>query len=92
MNPGIQGQVSFKVNRHEGFSVPDTAVIYQGKDTFVRIVDQNKVKLVPVVLGKKQRGNIEITKGLSPDVTLVERSSRFVSDGETVTIESLQKL
>jgi multidrug efflux pump subunit AcrA (membrane-fusion protein) len=91
-SPGVQGQVAFKVNSHFGFSVPDSAIIYKGKESFVRVVDSGKIKQISVVLGKKQRGFVEVLKGLYPDAHLVERASRFVAEGETVTVESAQQL
>jgi multidrug efflux pump subunit AcrA (membrane-fusion protein) len=90
--PGMQGQVIFKVNVHSGFSIPDSAVVYQGKDSFIRIVENGKVKQIPAVLGKKLRGLVEIKKGLFSNAVLIERSSRAVSDGEAVIAESAQKL
>ena len=47
-----------------------------------------KVKQIQVALGRKQRGNVEVLRGLFVGMRLVERTSRFVADGDTVTIES----
>ena len=91
LSPGVQGQVSFKANEHSGFLIPDSAVVYKGKDSFIRLIENQKIKQVQVVLGLKQRGNVEVLKGLSENAELVERASRFVADGEAVTIENEQK-
>ena len=89
-SPGVQGQVVFKANEHQEFLIPDSALIYKGKDSFIRVIENKKIRQIQVHLGGKQRGNVEILKGLSGGMELVERASRFVADGETVTIENLE--
>jgi multidrug efflux pump subunit AcrA (membrane-fusion protein) len=85
--PGILGQVSFKANNHQGISIPDYAVIYRGTDTFVRLVEAGKAKQIPIKLGRKERGNVEIMGGLQANSQLVLRTSRYVADGEAVTVQ-----
>jgi multidrug efflux pump subunit AcrA (membrane-fusion protein) len=87
LSPGMQGQVSFKTHLHSGFLIPDSAIVYKGKETFVKVVEGKKIKQIAVELGAKQRGLVEIPKGLTVDLELVERSSRSVGEGETVTVE-----
>jgi membrane fusion protein (multidrug efflux system) len=87
LSPGIQGQATFKANIHPGFSILESAVIYQGKSSYVRVVEDGKIKLLQVELGSKQRGRIEVLKGLKGGESLVERASRFVGAGESVKAE-----
>jgi multidrug efflux pump subunit AcrA (membrane-fusion protein) len=86
--PGLFGQVEFKVNSRRGFSLPEHALRYKGKDPFIRLVQDGKVKEVAVRLGKTQRGQIEILEGLSEGAQVIERASRFVADGEAVTVQA----
>jgi membrane fusion protein (multidrug efflux system) len=86
--PGVLGQVNFKANLRKGFMIPDSAVLYKGAATFIRLVQDGKAKQVPVTLGRKQRGNVEILKGLNEDASLVERSSRYIGDGEEVNVQT----
>jgi len=88
LSPGMQGQATFKAHLHEGLLIPDSAILYKGKDCLVRVIENKKIKQIPVVLGLKQRGRVEVLKGLSAGATLVERASRFVAEGEEVTIET----
>lgn len=88
LSPGMQGQVTFKANSHLGFLIPDTAVIYKGKETYIRVIENKKVKQIAAVLGSKQRGSVEVLKGLYSGAELVERSSRFVAEGEAVNVEN----
>ena len=85
--PGVIARVSFKANVRKGISLPDSVITYRGKDPYVRIVDGGKAKLVPVVIGRKQAGEVEILKGLKAGDVVVERTSKFVADGEDVEIQ-----
>lgn len=85
---GLIGRVFFRVNVRHGISIPDAAITYRGKDPYVRIVANGKAKLVPVVIGRKESGMVEVTKGLQSGDELIERASGFVADGEAVEIQS----
>ncbi len=85
--PGSIARVSFRANVRSGLSIADDAITYRGKDPFVRIVSAGKAKLVAVVLGRKQAGNVEILRGLKPGDEVVERTSKFVGDGEAVEVQ-----
>jgi len=85
--PGSIARVTFKANVRQGISISDTAITYRGKDPFVRVVTNGKAKLVAVVLGRKQAGTVEILKGLKPGDDVVERTSKFVADGESVEVQ-----
>lgn len=85
--PGAIARVSFKSNIRQGISILDSALTYRGRDPFVRIVDAGKAKLVPVTIGRKQAGYVEILKGLKTGDTIVERTSKFVRDGEAVEVQ-----
>ena len=82
--PGLIGQVGFKANLHAGFSIPEHAIFYKGDASFVRILQEGKAKLVAVKTGRRQKGMLEILSGLEEGMTLIERASRFVGDGEAV--------
>ena len=85
--PGMLGEVSFKANQHSGVSIPDSALFYRGSDIYVRVLDGMKAMQVKVSLGKRSRGNVEILKGLSSGAVVIQRTSRYIADGEEVTVE-----
>ncbi|MGE4108811.1 MAG: efflux RND transporter periplasmic adaptor subunit [Bacteriovoracia bacterium] len=89
--PGVLGQASFRTQERKGLLVKESTVRYQGKDPYVRVVEGEKVKFVKVELGRKQRGSVEILKGLAPGAQVIERASRFVAEGDTVKVESEAK-
>ena len=86
--PGLVGQVSFKANVHTGITIPDYAIVYRGSDTFVRVVENGKAKRIPIRIGAKRRGFVEIVSGISERASLVERASRFVGDGDSVNVQT----
>lgn len=87
LSPGQLAQVKFKTNVRKGFSVSDESVVYRGSEPFIRIVVDGKLKRVPIKLGHRQRGQVEIVEGLYEDAEVILRASRHVADGEAITVE-----
>jgi multidrug efflux pump subunit AcrA (membrane-fusion protein) len=87
VSPGVIGQVNFKANDRKGISIPEYAIFYKEKNPFVRIIHDGKAKQVPVVLGKRNRGFVEILKGVDDGAQLVQRTSRYIMDDEKVTVQ-----
>lgn len=88
--PGLLAKVQFKVNTRKGFSIPDSALTYRGKDPFVRVIVDGKSKLTAIKIGRKQAGFVEVLSGLKEGDQVVERTSGFVADGEIVKIQSTE--
>ena len=86
--PGLLGQIRFKTNLRKGVSITENAIIYKGSDTFVRLLENGQSKQVAVKLGRKQGDQVEIVSGLSESAKLIERTSRYIADGETVVVET----
>jgi membrane fusion protein (multidrug efflux system) len=86
--PGAVGQINFKVNERENFVFPDHAIVYRGDQTFVRLVQNGTAKKVAVVLGRRERGQVEILKGIKAGDSVVERTSGFIAEGDKVQVEN----
>jgi multidrug efflux pump subunit AcrA (membrane-fusion protein) len=86
--PGMMGRVVFRVREHKGYEIPESAVVYRGNQTYLRLVKDTKAKLSPVGLGQTRRGMVEILSGLEEDDAVVVRSSTYVAEGETVKTET----
>lgn len=86
--PGLVGQVSLKVNKRSGFVYPEHAIVYRDSETYLRVVRDGKAIKIPVKLGRKQRGEVEIISGLHENDEVIERASRYVADGEAVKVEN----
>lgn len=86
--PGLVGQVIFRANERKSMVVPDHAIFYKDGQTFLRIIDSaNVARQVLVVTGRKQQGQVEILRGVDEGQNYIERSSRFVGDGQTVKVD-----
>lgn len=86
--PGLMGKVSFKVRERKGIQVPESAIVFRGKETLVRTVDEGIVHLATVKLGNLRRGFYEVTEGIVEGVNVVVRSSQYVADGQKVQVQT----
>jgi multidrug efflux pump subunit AcrA (membrane-fusion protein) len=86
--PGMVGHMIFKVNERKGYLLPDFAIVYRGDATFVRLVDNGVVKKIAVTVGEKRQGQVEVLTGLKDGDEVIDRSSRFVADGDSVQVDS----
>ena len=84
---GTLGKAWFKLNGHEGISVPDHAVVYKGREPVIKIVKDKKIKSVKIKLGDKREGFVEIVSGIKSGDLVVTRVSGFVADGEEVEVK-----
>jgi hypothetical protein len=64
--------------------VPDDALIFRDNKTWVPIVKQNRLYVVPVSLGYDDGYNVEITEGLSGGEMVAMNVGQTAQDGETV--------
>ena len=74
-----------EVERRTGVAVPASAIIYKGADAFVQLVRQGVVSTVPVTLGVRSGGYVEIVDGLSEGDEVIHRAGTFVADGDRIT-------
>ena len=84
---GMIGKVTFAVNKRQGIQVPEQSIVYRGKETLIRTVEDGKAKLTPVVVAETRRGLTEIASGLKSGALVVVRSSGFVADGQAVVVQ-----
>ena len=68
--------------------ISEDALTYRDGKPMLRTLIDNKMKLAPVELGRSNRGSVEIKSGVSEGQIVILRASRFMSEGETPTIES----
>lgn len=85
---GTLGKVSFAINKRQGVQIPEQALVYRGKETFVRVVEAGKVKMTPVKIAETRSGRTEIASGLSKGAAVIVRSSGFVADGQEVVVQA----
>ncbi|MBO0906230.1 efflux RND transporter periplasmic adaptor subunit [Jiella sonneratiae] len=75
-----------EVARHQGVLVPRTAVVFEGDDAVVQVVDAaGVVEGRDVTLGLTTADTVEIRKGVAAGEQVVATAGAFVRDGDTVT-------
>ena len=83
---GVVGRVMFRTNVRKSLQLPEHALMVRGQETFVRVVKDSKALFVPVKVGATRKGLSEITSGVNAGDTVVISTSRYVADGQEVTI------
>jgi membrane fusion protein (multidrug efflux system) len=87
LKPGMFVRVALTTStRPKAISVPEEALWPQGKDNFVFLVVDNKVKLTKVELGNRRPGEVEIVDGLSPGDVVVTEGQIKLRDGAPVMV------
>ncbi len=71
--------------RRTGLSVPASAVTFRGEESFLQVVENGTVHTVPVTLGARADGQVEVKSGVSAGQEVVARAGTFVADGDQVT-------
>lgn len=71
--------------RRDGIAVPSAALIYRGTDGFLQKVEDGRVATVPVRLGVRSDGFVEVVDGIAAGDEVVSRAGTFVADGDMVT-------
>jgi multidrug efflux pump subunit AcrA (membrane-fusion protein) len=89
LTPGAIGKVVFRTNLRNNFSVPVSAISYTGDNTFLHLIKDKKAKRIPVKLGRKQTGLVEVLKGITDGDQVVHRKSSYLADGEEVVVQDM---
>jgi HlyD family secretion protein len=82
---GNFGRAVIETLHHRGVAVPASAVVYSDSDPFLQKVEDGKVRTVPVVLGARADGYVEVVSGIAEGDLVVARAGTFVADGDAVT-------
>jgi HlyD family secretion protein len=60
-------------------------VIFRGEKAFLQLVTDGKIATVPVTLGVRDDGFVEVVSGVEEGKEVVSRAGTFVADGDMVT-------
>lgn len=83
----VRGEVLIGIRR-KAVVVPETAVVLRPAGSVVYRLDGEQVREVKVVTGMVRDGEIEITGGLAPGVTVVVDGAALLSEGARVQVRS----
>ncbi len=86
LRPGLFANVELTLsNNANALMIPEQAIIPQGKQFFVYRVIEGKIDMVPVALGLRRKGQVEITRGLAVDDVVVTAGQLKLRPGSPVT-------
>ena len=64
--PGSLLEIEILYNEKDALSIPDTSIMYEGSKKFVyKVIENNMIKKNEVETGIRNKGNLEILKGLN---------------------------
>ncbi|AXC10939.1 putative Co/Zn/Cd efflux system membrane fusion protein [Acidisarcina polymorpha] len=86
--PGAYTEVHFKTNSNApSFIVPVSALMFRSEGLRVAVVaEDNKAKLVPVILGRDDGATVQVIHGLAADSRVIQDPPDSLIDGENVQI------
>ncbi|MCX5515074.1 efflux RND transporter periplasmic adaptor subunit [Kaistia algarum] len=85
VNAGAFARGTIEVARHEGVTLPQSAIVtVAGKPTAQVVVD-SKVQTRPLEIGISGGGVVEILSGVAEGDSVILRAGTFVRDGDEVT-------
>ncbi|MFW1676921.1 efflux RND transporter periplasmic adaptor subunit [Pontibacter sp. JAM-7] len=87
LRPGLFAQVAILVDRTDSLTIPEQAIVPQGKSFFVmRVVgDEHKIDMVEVELGQRRPGIVEILSGLNESDIIVTAGQIKLQPGMPVS-------
>ncbi len=90
LRAGLFADVELEVGRRENaLVVPESAITYDREGAYVwRVVEGDVAERVPVELGLRRRGVVEVTLGLRAGDTIVSAGTHKVSEGDKIAVAS----
>jgi RND family efflux transporter MFP subunit len=91
--PGAYAQVHFKLNNSRPTLIlPVSTLMFRSEGLRVGVVkNNNKAKLVPIMIGRDDGTVVEVIEGLQPDDEVIQSPPDSLIDGETVDVVQPQQ-
>ena len=86
LSPGLFAEIEAEVSRHDdALMVPESALVFDLDGTYVwRVDDEERARRVPVSLGLRRGGEVEVESGLAPGDVVVAAGIHKVRAGGLV--------
>lgn len=84
LKPGMLLTVAIEAQARAAAAVPELAVVGEGDQSFVFMIENGKAKRVPIRTGLRQNGLVEVTQGLRPGQRVVTEGVVKIADGQQV--------
>ena len=83
--PGSLLEIEIFYNEKEALSIPDTSIMYEGSKKFIyKIIENNMIKKTEIETGIRNKGNLEILKGLNEGDKIIAEGLTKVRPGMKV--------
>jgi HlyD family secretion protein len=82
---GSFARAQVELARREGVAVPTSAVLYDGDQALLQVVENGRIATTEVTLGARANGFVEVVSGIGEGTDVVARAGTFVADGDMVT-------
>ena len=86
LKPGMLLSVTIESAARMSPAVPELAVVGEGDQSFVFVIDGDKAKRVAVRTGVRQSGKVEILSGLTAGQRVVTEGVVKITDGQKVRL------
>lgn len=87
LRPGVFARVQLEIARREqALVIPEEAIWPVGRQTLVYVVKDGRAESVPVELGLRQAGKVEVKNGLAADAQVVTDGQMKLRPGAAVKI------
>lgn len=90
LRPGMLLTVSIESAARTVPAVPELAIVGEGDQSFVFVVDGETARRVPIRTGLRQNGMVEVVEGLRPGQRIVSEGVVKITDGQTIRIAGTQ--
>ncbi len=89
LRAGGYAQVSFKVPAQAGaVAIPASALLFRSSGTEVATVGpDNKVRMVPIQIGRDLGKTVEVVSGLTPGARIVDNPPDSIAQGQAVRVD-----
>jgi membrane fusion protein (multidrug efflux system) len=88
LKPGMFANVDVQIaERENALMVPEAAMIYDRNGTYVwRMIEEDRAEKVPVTIGLRTNGAVEILEGIEPGDAVVSAGTHKVMAGKKLTV------
>src|SRR5690606_22686968 len=90
LRPGMFARVRLQLSNAEALMVPETALSPSGDTQYVFKVEQGVARRVPVKIGLRREGMVELEEGVQAGDQVIVSGLQKVSDGAAVKIVGTQ--
>ncbi|EON92024.1 RND family efflux transporter MFP subunit [Marinobacter lipolyticus SM19] len=86
LRPGQFMSASLTLREREALVIPEQAVLMRGADKYVFVAEDGKARRVPVTLGAREPGWVEVSDGLTEDDPVIITGQDRLSSGDRIEV------